>query len=143
MSRFSFISDNENSQLEVVSTDWKPQVELVFVKEKGKDRKTEIINIEEFISVKGEKALGNKLTLKKVKEINLLEPLPYTEEVIEIVEEEIIEKIELVEKVVEVKPEIELTITNKDEEKQTTTEEKKDYSEDDDEYTGGQITLEL
>ena len=143
MNRFSFITDNDDSQLEVVSTDWKPQVELVFVKEKGKDRKTEIINIEEFISVKGEKALGNKLTSKKVKEINLLEPLPYTEEVIEIVEEEIIEKIELVEKVVEVKPEIELTITNKDEEKQTTTEEKKDYSEDDDEYTGGQITLEL
>ena len=143
MNRFSFITDNDDSQLEVVSTDWKPQVELVFVKEKGKDRKTEIINIEEFISVKGEKALGNKLTSKKVKEINLLEPLPYTEEVIEIVEEEIIEKIESVEKVVEVKPEIELTITNKDEEKQTTTEEKKDYSEDDDEYTGGQITLEL
>ena len=143
MNRFSFITDNDDSQLEVVSTDWKPQVELVFVKEKGKDRKTEIINIEEFISVKGEKALGNKLTSKKVKEINLLEPLPYTEEVIEIAEEEIIEKIELVEKVVEVKPEIELTITNKDEEKQTTTEDKKDYSEDDDEYTGGQITLEL
>ncbi|MBT6649977.1 MAG: DNA gyrase/topoisomerase IV subunit A, partial [Flavobacteriales bacterium] len=36
MSRFSFISDNENSQLEVVSTDWRPQVEIVFVKEKGK-----------------------------------------------------------------------------------------------------------
>lgn len=143
MNRFSFITDNDDSQLEVVSTDWKPQVELVFVKEKGKDRKTEIINIEEFISVKGEKALGNKLTSKKVKEINLLEPLPYTEEVIEIVEEEIIEKIEAIEKVVEVKPEIELTITNKDEEKQTTTEDKKDYSEDDDEYTGGQITLEL
>ena len=143
MNRFSFITDNDDSQLEVVSTDWKPQVELVFVKEKGKDRKTEIINIEEFISVKGEKALGNKLTSKKVKEINLLEPLPYTEEVIEIVEEEIIEKSESVEKLLEVKPEIELTITNKDEEKQTTTEEKKDYSEDDDEYTGGQITLEL
>ena len=144
MNRFSFITDNDDSQLEVVSTDWKPQVELVFVKEKGKDRKTEIINIEEFISVKGEKALGNKLTSKKVKEINLLEPLPYTEELIEIVKEEIIEKSESVEKLLEVKPEIELTITNKDEEeKKTTTEDKKDYSEDDDEYTGGQITLEL
>jgi len=143
MNRFSFITDNDDSQLEVVSTGWKPQVELVFVKEKGKDRKTEIINIEEFISVKGEKALGNKLTSKKVKEINLLEPFPYTEELIEIVEEEIIEKSESVEKLLEVKPEIELTITNKDEKKQTTTEDKKDYSEDDDEYTGGQITLEL
>ena len=143
MNRFSFITDNNESQLEVVSTDWRPQVELVFVKEKGKDRQTEIINIEEFISVKGEKTLGNKLTSKKVKEINLLEPLPHTEEIIEIVEEKIIEKSR---SVMEVKQDIELTITSKDEEKQTTTEDKKDYSDDDDdddEYTGGQITLEL
>ena len=142
MNRFSFITDNNESQLEVVSTDWRPQVELVFVKEKGKDRQTEIINIEEFISVKGEKTLGNKLTSKKVKEINLLEPLPHTEEIIEIFEEKIIEKSR---SVMEVKQDIELTITNKDEEKQTTTEDKKDYSDDDDddEYTGGQITLEL
>ena len=90
MSRFSFITDNENSQLEVVSTDWRPQVEIVFVKEKGKDRQTEIINIEEFIAVKGEKALGNKLTSKKVKEINLIDSLPYKEEIeqeLEIIEE--------------------------------------------------------
>ena len=36
MSRFSFITNHKDSQLEVVSTDWRPQVELVFVKEKGK-----------------------------------------------------------------------------------------------------------
>ncbi len=141
MNRFSFITDNNESQLEVVSTDWRPQVEIVFVKEKGKDRQTKIINIEEFISLKGEKALGNKLTSKKVKEINLLEPLPYTEEIIERAEEEIIENSESIVKVVEVKPEVELTITNKDKEKKTTIKEKKDQS--DDEYTGGQITLEL
>ena len=38
MTKFSFITDNEDSILEVVSSDWRPQVELVFVKEKGKDR---------------------------------------------------------------------------------------------------------
>ena len=38
------------------------------------------MNIEEFISVKGIKALGNQLTTDKVKQINPLEPLPYEEE---------------------------------------------------------------
>ena len=56
------------------------------MKEKGKDRKEETINLEEFISVKGSKALGNKLTNKKVKEINTLEPLEYIPEQKEIIE---------------------------------------------------------
>ena len=51
--------------------------EIIFVKEKGKDRKSLVINLEEFISVKGWKALGNKLTNKKVKEIKWLESLDY------------------------------------------------------------------
>ncbi|MBT5615451.1 MAG: DNA gyrase/topoisomerase IV subunit A [Flavobacteriales bacterium] len=138
MSRFSFISDNENSQLEVVSTDWRPQVEIVFVKEKGKERKTEIINIEEFIAVKGEKALGNKLTSKKVKEINLIDSLPY-KEVIEQEVEIIEEIIEVAEKPIEVKTEIELEITNEPEVKESS----KEVKPEDDEYGGGQITLEL
>ena len=138
MSRFSFITDNENSQLEVVSTDWIPQVEIVFVKEKGKDRQTEIINIEEFIAVKGEKALGNKLTSKKVKEINLIDSLPY-KEVIEQEVELIEESIEVAEKPIEVKTEIELEITNEPEVKESS----KEVKPEDDEYGGGQITLEL
>jgi len=138
MSRFSFITDNENSQLEVVSTDWRPQVEIVFVKEKGKDRQTQIINIEEFISVKGEKALGNKLTSKKVKEINLIDSLPY-KEVIEQEVDIIEEIIEVAEKPSEVKTEIELEITNEPEVKESS----KEVKPEDDEYGGGQITLEL
>ena len=138
MSRFSFITDNEDSQLEVVSTDWRPQVEIVFVKEKGKDRQTEIINIEEFIAVKGEKALGNKLTSKKVKEINLIDSLPY-KEVIEQEVEIIEEIIEVAEKPIEVKTEIELEITNEPEVKESS----KEVKPEDDEYGGGQITLEL
>ena len=79
MSKFSFINENQESELELVTTEWRPQVEIIFQKEKGKDREKEVINIEEFINVKGEKALGNKLSSKKIKEINLLDPLPYIE----------------------------------------------------------------
>ncbi len=139
MSRFSFISDNENSKLEVVSSDWRPQVEIVFVKEKGKDRQTQIINLEEFIAVKGEKALGKKITSKKVKEINLIDSLPY-EELIE-KEEELTEKIILIEeKAIEVKTDIDLVITN---DSRFNKKKSNDVKSEDEEYGGGQITLEL
>jgi topoisomerase-4 subunit A len=73
-----FISDHENSHLEIVSTDWKPVVEVEFTKERGKERKDNlVINIEEFIAVKGINALGNQLTKDKVNQINLLDPIPY------------------------------------------------------------------
>ena len=73
-----FITEHEKSQLEIVSTDWKPMAEIVFVKERGKNRRdNETINIEEFISPKGLSALGNQLTKYKVNQVNLLEPLPY------------------------------------------------------------------
>ncbi|NJX16258.1 DNA gyrase/topoisomerase IV subunit A [Tamlana crocina] len=74
----SFISDHPNSQLEIVSTDWKPMAEVVFAKERGKDRKDNlVVNLEEFIAIKGISALGNQLTKDKVNQINLLDPLPY------------------------------------------------------------------
>ncbi|WP_417888106.1 DNA gyrase/topoisomerase IV subunit A [Zunongwangia sp.] len=72
-----FISEHENAFLEIVATDFYPQVEIEFTKQKGKDRRpNEPVNLEEFIAVKGIKALGNQLTTDKVKTINLLEPLP-------------------------------------------------------------------
>ncbi len=74
----SFISEHPNSQLEIVSTDWKPLAEIVFAKERGKERKDSLeINLEEFISIKGISALGNQLTRDKVNQVNLLDPLPY------------------------------------------------------------------
>ncbi|GAA3626107.1 DNA gyrase/topoisomerase IV subunit A [Flavivirga jejuensis] len=74
----SFISDHPNSKLEIVSTDWKPIAEVVFVKERGKDRKDNLeINLEEFISIKGIAALGNQLTKDRVNQVNLLDPIPY------------------------------------------------------------------
>lgn len=77
--KVSFISEHPDSFLEIVSTDWKPQIQLNFAKDKGIERASEIINLEEFIAVKGLKAIGNRLTTYKVKNIDLLEPLPYEE----------------------------------------------------------------
>ena len=74
----SFISEHPNSQLEIVSTDWRPMAEVEFTKERGKDRKPNLeVNLEEFIAVKGINALGNQLTKEKINQINLLNPLPY------------------------------------------------------------------
>ncbi|WP_338359617.1 DNA gyrase/topoisomerase IV subunit A [Yeosuana marina] len=93
-----FISEHEKSQLEIVSTDWIPRVEVVFGKERGKDKKDDLeVNLEEFIAIKGIKALGNQLTTDKVKQINLLDPLPYEapEEVhadeLEVIDEETVD----------------------------------------------------
>jgi topoisomerase-4 subunit A len=75
----TFITEHEKSQLEIVSTDWRPMAEIVFAKVKGIQKESQTINLEEFISVKGIKALGNQLTSDKLKQVNLLEPLPFEE----------------------------------------------------------------
>ena len=87
--KYSFIGDHKDSELKLVSTDFRPMVEVVFVKEKGKERKSEKIDLEEFISIKGWKSLGNKLTNKKVKKMNWLKSLPYEEQEISGIGEDI------------------------------------------------------
>nr|WP_315220975.1 DNA gyrase/topoisomerase IV subunit A [uncultured Flavobacterium sp.] len=86
----SFITEHPNSQLEIVSTDYRPVAQLVFAKVKGVQKEDLHIDIEDFIAVKGFKALGNQLTGDKLKQVNLLEPLPYEEPI-----EEVPEKVEL------------------------------------------------
>jgi topoisomerase-4 subunit A len=80
----SFITDHPNSQLEIVATDYRPVAELVFTKVKGAQKDNLYVDIEDFIAVKGFKALGNQLTSDKLKQVNLLDPLPYEEPVEEI-----------------------------------------------------------
>ena len=72
------ITDHADSQLEIVSTDYIPQIEIEYTKERGKDRKpNDIVNLQEFISIKGIKAMGNQLTSDKVNQIDLIDPIPY------------------------------------------------------------------
>jgi topoisomerase-4 subunit A len=72
-----FISEHPNSQLEIVSTDYRPMAEIVFAKVKGVQKESQKIDLEAFIALKGIKALGNQLTADKLKQVNLLEPLLY------------------------------------------------------------------
>jgi len=83
-----FITEHPKSQLEIVSTDYRPMAELVFTKVKGIQKENQLVDIESFIAVKGFKALGNQLTTDKLKQVNLLEPLPY-EEPVEVIPEEL------------------------------------------------------
>ena len=74
-----FISEHKKSFLEIITTDWKPVIELVFNKLRNKDQKpNQQIIVEDFINIKGIKAQGNKLTNLKVKQINLLKPIEFT-----------------------------------------------------------------
>jgi topoisomerase-4 subunit A len=74
-----FISEHDKSQLEIVSTEWRPVAEVIYTKVKGVQKENQLIDLEQFISVKGIKALGNQLTTDKIKQINLLDSLPFEE----------------------------------------------------------------
>ena len=84
------ITNHDKSFLEIVATDYRPMAEIIFSK-RSLENKT--INFEEFISVKGIKAIGNQLTTEKIKDVKLLEPLPYKKETVnelEVTDEETI-----------------------------------------------------
>ena len=78
----------ESGELIYVGTEWRPVLEIEFVKPRGADPlPNKVINVEEFISVKGYKAMGNQLSDKKIKSIRLKESLPYEVEAEEAIEE--------------------------------------------------------
>jgi topoisomerase-4 subunit A len=93
-----FISDHKDSFLETISTDWKPVIEVVFNKIRNKNQKSnQVIELEQFISIKGVKAIGNQLTSDKVKQINALKSIAYKPPVevpadeIEVVDEKVVD----------------------------------------------------
>lgn len=126
----NILTDHAKSYLEKIFTDYRPQAEIVFAKKRGQDRQENlVVNLEEFIAVKGIGAMGNQLTKDKVLEINGLEPLPYelpvetVPEEIEVVDEEKVEIPEVQEKAPKTKPKKKGTAKKKkgdDEEGQTT-----------------------
>jgi len=75
----TFITEHPKSQLEIVATDYRPVAEVIFAKVKGVQKDTMVIDMENYIAVKGIKALGNVLTSDKVRQISLLDPLPFEE----------------------------------------------------------------
>ncbi|MDR3273120.1 MAG: DNA gyrase/topoisomerase IV subunit A [Flavobacteriaceae bacterium] len=64
-----FVSEHPKSFIEWVGTGWKLIAEINF----GKDKPEEIVDLEEFITVKGIKAQGNQLSKEKIKNIQVRE----------------------------------------------------------------------
>ena len=74
-------SEHPKSFIEFVGNVDGSIAEITFVKDKtGKVKDTETINLDEFISVKGIKAMGNQFIKDKVKSINIIVPEPVEEE---------------------------------------------------------------
>ena len=74
------ISETKGSELITLLTDHRPMIRLEFVKPRGKDPLPDLnINVEDFISVKGIKALGNQVSTDKIKQAHVEEPLPFEE----------------------------------------------------------------
>lgn len=84
-----FETNHPKSFIEWISTAKNPQAELIFTKENGKIKEPEIIDLENFIAVKGIKAIGNQLHKSKIKTINIILPEIIQEKISEeIIEEE-------------------------------------------------------
>jgi topoisomerase-4 subunit A len=120
-----FISEHAGSKLMIVAMDFRPMAEAIYSK---RSLDNEIINFEEFIAVKGIKALGNQLSTEKIKDINLLESLPY--------EEPVLEEVELVEEEI-----IEAPKNSNDDDSGAKNDSDDDDDDDDDDIGKGQITL--
>jgi len=73
-------SEHPKSFIERIIVSNNSTAEIIFAKDKGKERDPETINIDEFIAVKGIKAIGNQFTKFKVKNINITIPEPEEEE---------------------------------------------------------------
>ncbi|MCW4452356.1 DNA gyrase/topoisomerase IV subunit A [Kaistella sp. BT6-1-3] len=73
-------SEHPKSFIEQVIVANNSTAEIIFAKDKGKEKDPETIIVDEFIAVKGIKANGNQLTKSKVKSINVTIPEP-TEEI--------------------------------------------------------------
>jgi len=135
-----FIPEGEDTQLELVASDWKPLIRVTFRKRSGEtEALVEEINVADFIGVKGYKAKGNVLTKETVTAIDPLDPIPFEPAVTETVEQETVEdgisikteeetsaKIEL-----EIDPPVEEKPAALDEPKTDKTPKSKKDSEDD------------
>ena len=67
----SFLPEGEGSYAELITTQSKPEVEIYYVKSKGKNQPDLSIKLYELEDVKNIKAKGKKLGAGKFKEMNL------------------------------------------------------------------------
>jgi topoisomerase-4 subunit A len=76
-----FLGEHPSSFIYIITNDWLPKIEVVFdEKLNGKHHDNETVLLADFIAVKGFKAKGKRLSTYAVKEIILLDPLPFENE---------------------------------------------------------------
>ncbi|MEZ5083739.1 MAG: DNA gyrase/topoisomerase IV subunit A [Bacteroidales bacterium] len=76
--RIDFIGDHPDNYMVAYSLDYLPQVKIKFDNSKFKNPlDDEIINVDEFVGVKSEKAKGKRITNKATSSVVFIEPLPY------------------------------------------------------------------
>ena len=76
-----FIKEGSKNELIWFSADWRPVCTLQFTKPRGREAKpAQQVSFEDFIVPKGIKAMGNQLTIEKLKSIETNAPLPYLPE---------------------------------------------------------------
>jgi topoisomerase-4 subunit A len=78
--KFLFIADTKNSRLLAASLDKYPRMEIKTKADKKAAIETQHINVDEFVEVRGWKAIGQKINTYEIVEVKMLEPKP--EEVI-------------------------------------------------------------
>ncbi|WP_028978446.1 DNA gyrase/topoisomerase IV subunit A [Sporocytophaga myxococcoides] len=71
--KFGFISENADSKLVVISTEKNPIIQVDYAKGKFVSVPSEKISLNDFVEVKGWKAVGNKISTNKINKILLLE----------------------------------------------------------------------
>jgi topoisomerase IV subunit A len=79
-----FIEEYPGTKLIYFSADWLPQIEITYDNSQTrKPRENEIVNLSEFIGIKGFKAKGKRITELALTKLTMLEPLPYEEPVMD------------------------------------------------------------
>lgn len=75
--KVSFLNEHPDTHMLAVSLDYLPQVRLEFEQTGRKPREPQVINVAEFIDVKGIKAKGKRISQLPVTTVEFIDPLPY------------------------------------------------------------------
>ncbi|MBO4306890.1 MAG: DNA gyrase/topoisomerase IV subunit A [Bacteroidales bacterium] len=78
--KLSFLDEGTGDTIVTYSLDTFPRLEVVYDKSANKKIESEIVEVSDFIAVKGYKAKGKRITTAAVKELVWLDPLPEPED---------------------------------------------------------------
>ncbi len=79
--RITFIPEDESCRLEMVTSDYRPVLQVNFSKKAKPLTEDQTVDIENFIELMGVKAKGKRVVAGMVEKLSWNEPLPYEEEI--------------------------------------------------------------